>query len=182
MGLTLLLAHPLKVCLRSTLCETEMVPQDNRRRMILQHLGMGENHRGVGASRLRLRAPNRLQHEILVYLYVFPRSRVRLLGSGKTCTLQCDFSASLVPEWPVKDQHFHEDMATATWMNGDASAPLPPLWSLCLQAASCSLPQQCALLGTAAAIGMGAGAKKAGWMGWNNEEVRRKKVMVISST
>lgn len=75
MGLILLLVYPLRVWLRNTLCGTEIVPQDNRGRMILQHLEMGENHMGVGAGGLRVRAPTMgFSKKILVYLESIPKT------------------------------------------------------------------------------------------------------------
>lgn len=98
-GLTLLLVYLLMAWLRNTLCGTEIVLQGSSRRMILQHLEMGENHMGVGTGGLRVRAPT--TGFSIKSLYICVHTQDSLLGSMKTCTLQYDFSALLVPDWDL---------------------------------------------------------------------------------
>lgn len=170
MGLTLLLVYPLRAWMRNTLCGPETVPQDNRR-MIVQHLEVGENHRKVGSGGLWVRTPTTGFSIKSFYICM-----QRVLGSMKMWILQYDFQLPWSQSGVSKDQHFHEDTAAATWLNGDASALLPPL-SLCLWAALCSLPRQHALLlGAVPATGMGEPVpKKAGGIGWKNEAGSRKR-------
>lgn len=179
MNLTLLLLHPLRAWMRNILCGPETVPPDNRR-MLLQHPEMGENHREVGSGGLWVRTPTR--HFSIKSFFICVQ---RLLGSIKMWILQCAFQLCWSQSGISKDQHFHEDTAVATWMNGDASALLllPP-WSLPL---GCSVLPPLAThtaLGAVAATGtfldsvpkkrQGNRVKK-----WGRKE---KKEMVINCT
>lgn len=178
MGLTLLLLCPLRAWMRNTLCGPETVPQDNRR-MILQHLEMGENHWEVGSGGLWVRTPTRDFSIESFYICM-----QRQLGSIKMWALQCGFQLLWSQSGISEEQHFHEDTAVATWMSGDVSALLLPPWPLC--PLGCPglppLATHTLLLGAVAATEMGVSVPKNQENRVKNESGRRKKVMVISCT